>query len=75
MIPSLINLLDDPDNLTSKYAFNSIIDVFYMFIDPFNNEEETHYYDIIIEMFINCIKTSRLRINLFRRLSEIYSIC
>jgi hypothetical protein len=48
MIPSLINLLDDPDTLTSKYAFNSIIDVFYMFADPFSNEDDTHYYDIII---------------------------
>lgn len=69
MIPLLINLLDDPDSLTAKYTFNSIIDLFYTFIDPFRNEEETHYYDIIMEMFINCIKSQRLRIMLFKRLS------
>ena len=48
MIPLLISLLDDPDSMTSKYAFNSIIDLFYLLIDPFENEQQTPYYDIII---------------------------
>ncbi len=69
MMPLLISLLDDPDIMTSKYAFNSIIDVFYMFIEPFQNEEQTPYYDLIIEMLINSIKTPRLRVNLFQRLN------
>lgn len=75
MIPLLISLLDDPDIVTCKHAFNSLVDVFYLFIDPFRNEEDTHYYEIIIEMLINCVKTPRLRINLFKRLPEIYRIC
>ena len=69
MIPLLISLLDDPDSMTSKYSFNAIIDLFYMFIDPFENEQQTPYYDIILEMFINNIKNPRLRVNLFRRIS------
>lgn len=74
MIPLLVSLLDDPDSVTSKYAFNSLIDLFYMFIDPFRNEEETPYYDVIIEMLINHVRNPRLRVSLFRRLSEIYYI-
>jgi hypothetical protein len=48
MIPLLVSLLDDADSVTSKYAFNSLIDLFYMFIDPFQNEEQIPYYDVII---------------------------
>jgi hypothetical protein len=37
MIPLFISLLYDQDIVTAKYVFNSIIDLFYMFIDPFHN--------------------------------------
>jgi hypothetical protein len=69
MIPLLISLLYDPDTVTSKYVFSSIIDLFYMFIDPFQNEEETYYYEKIIEMLVNCVNTPRLRVNVFQRLT------
>ena len=74
-VPYLLSLIEDADSVVCRYAFNTLIDLFYEFIDPFHNEEDTNYYNIFIEMLINCIKTARLRITLFRRMKEIYEIC
>ena len=68
LFPRLLTLLDDPHRVVAYQAFHSIIDLFYLFIDPYHNEEEIGYYDSFIEMLINNLKTVKLRIELFRRL-------
>lgn len=48
VLPYLMSLLDVTDIVVAKYALNSIIDLFYLFIDPFQNEEQTSYYQVFL---------------------------
>lgn len=48
LVPYLINLIEDTDSAYSRYAFNTLIDLFYLFIDPFKTEEDTNYYDMFL---------------------------
>ena len=48
VLPYLMSLLDVTDIVVATYALNSIIDLFSLFIDPFQNEEQTSYYQVFL---------------------------
>ena len=62
-----MNLSQDIDVNVAKYAFNSLLDTFYNFIDPFETEEDIAYYHMILDFFVNTIKGSNIRIFMFNR--------
>lgn len=67
VLPYLMNLSQDTDVNVAKYAFNSLLDVCYNFIDPFETEEDIAYYHMLLDFFVNTIRGSNIRIFMFKR--------
>ncbi len=75
ILPFLIDLSQDKDVNVARYAFNSLLDLCYNFVDPFETEEDIAYYHLLLAFFINTIKGSNIRTAMFTRFEEIYNIC
>ncbi len=67
VLPYLIHLSQDTDVNVAKYAFNSLLDSCYEFVDPFETEEDIAYYHMLLDFFVNTIKGSNIRIFMFNR--------
>jgi hypothetical protein len=48
VLPYLMHLSEDSDISVAREALLSLVNLFYCFVDPFNSEEDIHYYEIII---------------------------
>lgn len=48
LLPYLMHISEDNDISVGREAFFSFVDLFYYFIDPFNSEEDTRYYEVIL---------------------------
>jgi len=75
LLPFLMHLTQDSDISVAKYAFLGFLDAFYYFVDPFHQEEDIYYFEVILDFIINCIKPSKLRICLFSNFKGVYYIC
>jgi hypothetical protein len=60
-----MHLSEDSDISVSREAFLSLVNLFYLFVDPFHCAEDIHYYEIIIEYLIGIVKQTKLRSILF----------
>jgi hypothetical protein len=77
LLPYLMNLSEDTDLSVGREAFFSLIALFYDFVDPFNSEEDVHYYEVILEYLANIIRQSKnhkLRSTLFGNFKEMFLI-
>ena len=75
LLPIYMTMAEDSDISVSREAFLTFLNLFYYFVDPFHSEDDIHYFEAILEFFIGIIKQSKLRLVLFSRFKEVFSIC